>query len=104
MKNSSSGALWAVAIGITAVVLVFFVSAWKWASASDVSMAVSSITGVIGTIVGAYFGIQLGSSGKEKVEEQRDRAEDRVREMKALLSPDQVQKLRSIHPQLFQML
>jgi hypothetical protein len=32
------------------------------------------VTGVIGSLVSAYFGIQLGSAGRERAEAQRDRA------------------------------
>lgn len=90
-----------VALGIVSVAVAFLFSAWKWNSAAEVATAVGSITGVIGTLVGAYFGVQVGSDGKQKSEQRRDQAENRLREMRGVLSTEQVGILRTTHPQLF---
>jgi hypothetical protein len=34
----------------------------------DVTSAVGSMTGVVGTLAGAYFGVSAGSAGKAKAE------------------------------------
>jgi hypothetical protein len=47
-------------------------------TAQAISTALAPITGLIGTIVGAYFGIQKGAEGKQAVEEQRQQAEQRA--------------------------
>ena len=44
---------------------VFGVAVSRFTAASDVTAVVGSVTTVVGTIVGAFFGVQAGSSGKE---------------------------------------
>ena len=41
--------------------------------ANNVVGSMGVVTGVIGSLVSAYFGIQLGSAGRERAEAQRDR-------------------------------
>jgi hypothetical protein len=97
-----------VLVGLAAVVFIYTVAIWHWTAASDVTAAVGSAGGVIGTIVGAFFGLQLGAAGKEKAEEQRDRAElqrDRVnsqlRELLAITPPATYEGLRAVRADLF---
>jgi phage tail tape-measure protein len=52
--------------------------------AQQVSTALAPITGVVGTIVGAYFGVQVGSSGQEQVESARAKAEDQAKALAAV--------------------
>jgi hypothetical protein len=42
--------------------------------ANNIVASMGVVTGVIGSLVSAYFGIQLGSAGRERAESQRDRA------------------------------
>jgi len=44
------------------------------AVASSIVAAMGAVTGVIGSIVAAYFGIQLGSSGKERSDTAAEKA------------------------------
>jgi ABC-type nickel/cobalt efflux system permease component RcnA len=67
-----------VIIGLVLVAVVFLAAIVKWTTASDVAAAVSSVTGVVGTIIGAFFGVQVGSAGKEKAEAARAEAEKRL--------------------------
>jgi hypothetical protein len=41
--------------------------------------ALGAETTVIGTLVGAFFGVQVGSAGKEKAEEERSKSENLAR-------------------------
>ena len=79
---------WVVVIGLFIVGIIFVVSILKWSTAADVATAVGSLTGVVGTIIGAFFGIQVGSSGKEKAEADRATAEDKAMSLAAELPPD----------------
>ena len=45
----------------------------------------AAITGTVGTIVGAFFGVSVGSAGKEKAEEARDKAEDKKDEAQRIV-------------------
>ena len=72
------------------VVVVLFVIAligmWVLAGvgvkSGVVSAMLTAVTGVIGSLVGAYFGIQVGSEGRQQVEDgaerSRQQAEDRA--------------------------
>ena len=63
----------AVLYGLT---LYFFTSQGTDAQqvANNVVASMGVVTGVIGSLVSAYFGIQIGSAGRERAEAQRDRA------------------------------
>jgi hypothetical protein len=50
----------------------------SWLRAGEASTAIAPITTVIGTIVGAYFGMQKGAEGTEAAEEGRRVAEERA--------------------------
>jgi hypothetical protein len=43
-----------------------------------VSAMLTAVTGVIGSLVGAYFGIQVGTEGRQQVEDRAERTEDRA--------------------------
>ena len=43
-------------------------------TANSIVASMGAVTGVIGSLVSAYFGIQLGSAGRERAESERDRA------------------------------
>jgi len=49
---------------------------------SDIATLVGLFTGVVGTLVGAFLGVQVGSAGKQKAENLANRA-------LAALPPDQ---------------
>ncbi len=94
--------------GLAAVALIYVLAVWRWTDASDVATAVSSAVGVIGTLVGAFFGVQVGSAGKEKAEEKRVQAEDRlhrseaqVRELAGTMPKADYEALRSSRAKLF---
>lgn len=94
-------ALCVVIFGIGAVVLVSVFAMIRWSTATDVAAVISAAAAVIGTIVGAYFGVQAGAAGKEKAEEQRDRAQEQVRQLLGPMSPDLYEKIRQDSPTLF---
>jgi phage tail tape-measure protein len=66
--------------GFTVTIGAFIGALIAFDGAQAVSTALAPITGLIGTIVGAYFGIQKGAEGKELVEEGRREAEQHARE------------------------
>ncbi|MFG1629052.1 hypothetical protein [Kribbella sp. NPDC049227] len=77
MTDSDSGARWKyglIALGIGAATLIAAVViigiAWN-----DNATALAAVTGTIGTIVGAYFGLQVGGAEAEDAKKKRDEAE-----------------------------
>jgi hypothetical protein len=66
---------------------------WLYDNAADAGAVLATVTGTAGSIVGAYFGVQLGSAGKEEADEQAN-------QMRAELSreKDKSQMLASACP------
>jgi hypothetical protein len=50
----------------------------KFDSGEDVSKIVLAVAGVVGTIIGTFFGVQAGSFGKERAEQHAKDAETRA--------------------------
>ncbi len=101
-------ALIAVLAGLLAVVTIYAAAIMRWNTAQDVVAVVGAAGSIVGTIVGAYFGLQVGSAGRARAETQRDRAEsqrvkaeERVVALSAALQPDQFTALRSTRGDLF---
>jgi hypothetical protein len=86
---------WLVLSGLVIMGIVFVVAILKWTAAADVAAAVGSLTGVVGTIVGAFFGVQAGASGKEKAEAARVIAENKAVHLAAELPPGAAQRVLS---------
>jgi hypothetical protein len=66
-----------VALSVLYIVTLYFFTAHVTDPeqvANNVVATMGVVTGVIGSLVSAYFGIQLGSAGRERAESQRDSA------------------------------
>lgn len=79
--------IWVVGMGLATVLLALGVAVWRFTTAADVTAVVGSTTGVVGTLIGAFFGLQIGSAGKEKVQEERKDAEDKALAFASALAP-----------------
>jgi amino acid transporter len=60
-----------IVIALVIVVIVFLAGVGKLTASADVATALGSVTTVIGTLVGFFFGNSAGSAGKEKAETAR---------------------------------
>jgi hypothetical protein len=81
-----------VSVVIAGLVVIFSAFAFalaEYSQAADVSTAMAPITGVVGTIVGAYFGVQVGAAGKDKADRHRKEADDDVKKLCLRTPPDQ---------------
>src|SRR5438477_7816245 len=96
-------AFWLAVVGlsIAASLAMFLVFAPKYDS-KDVVAVVGLFTSVLGTLVGAFFGLQIGSAGKEKADRNAKKAQDEAQKANAIaqralasLQPDQAQKIIS---------
>jgi hypothetical protein len=81
-------ALVVVVVGLTTVVAAFALAVLHYAKSSDVSTALAPLTGVVGTIVGAYFGLQVGSQGTAASEARRAQADDQAKALAAVAPPE----------------
>jgi hypothetical protein len=85
-------AFWLAVIGLgLAALLVMFLVLAGWKTASDVAAVVGLFTSVLGTLVGAFFGVQIGSAGKEKERRAAEAAERLAQRALAALPPEQAQ-------------
>lgn len=95
-KQDTQYGFWIIIAGFIVVLLVFLVSVYKWPESKDVTAAVGSVTGIVGTLAGAYFGVHVGAAGKEKAEQQRDAAQAKVERIAALLEPSKAQEILNL--------
>lgn len=69
------GALLVTFLGFIVIAILVYLlpvkDGWK---ASEVTALVGSLTTVLGTIVGAFLGVQAGSAGRQKAENLANRA------------------------------
>jgi hypothetical protein len=64
--------------GFILVAVVLLVAIWRWEVANDVALVVGLFTSMVGTVIGAFFGIQVGSQGKEEALAAREQAETKA--------------------------
>jgi phosphate/sulfate permease len=67
-----------IGLGLAAGLVVFLVNggSYKAAASTDIVAIVGLFTSVLGTLVGAFFGLQIGSAGKEKADQNAQQAND----------------------------
>ena len=69
--------------------------------ASDITSVVGLFTSILGTLVGAFFGLQIGSAGKEKAEERADNAQKKAEVLGAYAQPEMIKEAMQKYPNLF---
>ena len=79
---AGAGGLVVVAVGVIAVMAITTASLGTVAEQERATVATAAFT-VLGTIVGAYFGLRVGSRGKEDAEAQRVVAAAKVERLAA---------------------
>jgi vacuolar-type H+-ATPase subunit I/STV1 len=67
-------------LGLSAALVVLLVFGAGMRSSADIVAIVGAFTGVSGTLVGSFFGFQIGSAGREQERAER-RAADRTTQM-----------------------
>jgi phage tail tape-measure protein len=82
-----------VIAGLVVIFSSFAVALVEYSQAADVSTAMAPITGVVGAIVGAYFGVNVGAAGKDKADQHRKEADDDAKKLAAAIPHDQLKDL-----------
>jgi len=79
-------AFWLAVIGLFLAVVVMISAGWllKW-TATDVVAVVGLFTSVLGTLVGAFFGVQVGSAGRERAEQRAENAENKATDLMGIV-------------------
>jgi hypothetical protein len=92
-------AFWLAVVGLgLGAALVLFLVFEGWKTASDIVAVVGLFTSVLGTLVGAFFGVQVGASGKEKEQQAAQAAHRLAQRALAALEPDKAQSVLEERP------
>jgi len=75
-----------IGLAIAATLVIFLVTRTEYKS-NDVVAVVGLFTSVLGTLVGAFFGLQIGSAGKERAQQEAQDAHRLAQKALARLSP-----------------
>ncbi|HEX2182377.1 MAG TPA: hypothetical protein VHH10_08825 [Rubrobacteraceae bacterium] len=86
---------WIIIIGFGLVAFIALVSIFRWSDVSSVATVVGAVSSLVGTVVGAFFGVQFGSAGKERAEAARDRSQEIAEVALSMLPPESANQLRS---------
>jgi hypothetical protein len=81
--------------GFALVAFITIISIFRWAEVTSVATVVGAVSSLVGTVVGAFFGIQVGAVGKERAEAARERSEEAVKAALSMLPPESAEQLRS---------
>jgi len=85
-------------LGLVVVLVCVLVFGAGWRSAADVTSVVGLLTSLLGTIVGAFFGLQIGAAGKQDAERRAENAEKKVEALSAVSEPEAYAKARELYP------
>jgi len=97
---AACGAILVVGLGLAFVFVIALVSLGTLPDEQKAAVVTAAFT-VLGTIVGAYFGVKVGSAGKERAESARDAESVKVQELAARVDPGTaVDALDSAHRRL----
>src|SRR5207244_12579395 len=84
---TASGAIVVVGLGLAFVFVIALVSLGTVPDSQKAAVVTAAFT-VLGTIVGAYFGVKVGSAGRERAESARDAESVKVQELAARIDPE----------------
>lgn len=83
------------------VVFLVLMGEFKAKTAGDITSVVGLFTTTLGTLVGAFFGLQIGSSGKEAAEKRADDSQKKAEALGAAATPQIIKKAQNLYPHLF---
>lgn len=102
-KLRISRAFWLSLYGLAlaaALVMALLIAGWK--TSSDIVAVVGLFTSVLGTLVGAFFGLQIGSAGKAEAEARATKAQNKVTALAGAATPDVIKEAKSHYKELFE--
>ena len=100
-SNGSEAERWKYGLGAVlggfAVLLVCYLAAiMKFDAPGDAATAMAAVTGAIGTMAGAYFGVQVGSAGRQEAENRADVNAERAVRFAAIADPARAMMLLNL--------
>jgi len=82
-----------------ALVVVLLIAGMN--KSNDIVAVVGLFTSVLGTLVGAFFGLQIGAAGKEKAEQRADNAQKKANALQAAADEPTINRAKAMYPDLF---
>jgi uncharacterized membrane protein YeaQ/YmgE (transglycosylase-associated protein family) len=82
------GGLLALSAGLLALLTVLVISKWVKVDTDQFTQLATTVIGVIGSIVGAYFGVKIGTDGTQKALEAQRQDSARSQIFAAHLDPE----------------
>jgi hypothetical protein len=79
-------------LGVSAALVVLLVFGAGMRSSADIVAIVGVFTGVSGTVVGSFFGLQIWSAGREQERAERRDADKMTQMAFGQMTPEQVDK------------
>jgi uncharacterized protein YacL len=86
-------------LGLAAALVVALLIAGK--QANEITAVVGLFTSILGTLVGAFFGLQIGAADKAKAEERADNVQRKANALQAAADESTIKKAKEIYPDLF---
>jgi hypothetical protein len=86
---------WIIITGFALVFLITLISTFRWVEVTSVATVVGAVASLVGTVVGAFFGVQVGAVGKERAEAERERSDQGIRAALSMLPPEAAEQLRA---------
>ena len=86
--------LWIILAGFLLVALASVVSVFRWEDVTNVATVIGATTSLVGTVVGAFLGVQVGAAGKERAEADRRHVEEVARLALSMLPPEVAKQIR----------
>jgi hypothetical protein len=89
-------------VGLSIAALILFallIAGLK--TAADITSVVGLFTTILGTLVGAFFGLQIGSSGREQADTRADSAQKKVNALQSAADEGMINKAKKLYPDLF---
>lgn len=89
-------------IGLSlAAALVVFLNFRSGIETSDILSIVGLFTSVLGTLVGAFFGLQVVSASKLQADRRADQAQRKVEALHAAADQDTINRAYQLYPEIF---
>src|SRR5688500_6330971 len=87
--------LWIITTGFALVFLITLIATFRWVEVTSVAAVVGAVASLVGTVVGAFFGVQVGAVGKERAEAARERSDQEIKAALSMLPPESAEQLRA---------
>ncbi len=96
-------AFWLAIVGLViAALLVLMLLAYGFTESKDIVAVVGLFTSVLGTLVGAFFGLQIGSAGKEASDQRANKAEQKSNALLSAANIDLIKNAKEINREAFE--